>query len=214
MPEKTKTKISFSAFQYDGFFGDPILNNQRLVPIVQPLYEALKKLNIRPQDVKYKNPAAANDASVVFELAFGRIVLNLSHSGFTLSVQNADWSQADMLTQLVESCWKAVETANIKASRHELQIAMTFTPEGKSQTEITKSFAAPWQLRSTDKLEMCGVILYTDKRTVVLDRAAADPKAIFAKISHQFEGTTSFAEMTKQLNGDETWLGDALGLEF
>ena len=107
MAEKTKTKIGFAGFQYDGFFGDPILDNQRLVPVLQPLYGARKALNVRPQDVKYKHPAAANDASVWFELALGKIVLNLSHSGFALTVQNADWSQAEMLTQLLESCWKA-----------------------------------------------------------------------------------------------------------
>ena len=75
MAEKTKAKISVAGFQYDSFFGDPILNNQLLVPVLQPLYDALKVLSIRPQDVKYKHPAAANDASVTFELALGKIVL-------------------------------------------------------------------------------------------------------------------------------------------
>jgi hypothetical protein len=215
MSQKTKTKISFAGFQYDGFFGDPILNNPRLLPLVQPFYDALKKLNIRPQDVKYKNPAAANDASVSFELALGRIVLHLSHAGFTLTVQNADWSQAELVAQVVESCWKAVDAIlDIKVNRHELQIGMAFIPEGKSQKEITKSFAVPWQLRQTDDLGMCGLILYTATGTFVVDRAAANPQAMYAKITHRFEGQTAFSEMLKQLQDDETWLADALRLEF
>jgi hypothetical protein len=215
MPEKIKAKISVAGFTYNGFFGDPILNNQRLVPILQPLYEALKTLNIRPQDVKYKNPAAANDASVIFELALGKIVLNLSHSGFTLTVNNADWNQADMVSQLIQSCWKAADEASgIKADRHELQIGMSFLPEGKSQTEITKQFADAWRLRPTDELAMCGTIIYAKNTTYVVDRAVANPQAIFVKIQHRFAGVTSFTEMLKQLYEDEMWLGDALGVEF
>lgn len=215
MSEKTKAKVSMAGFQYDGFFGDPILNNQRLAPLLQPLYEALKAWNIRPQDVKYKNPAAANDASVSFEIALGRLVLSISHTGLTLVIVNADWSQAEMVTQLVEACWKAVEsTLGIKASRHEAQIAITIVPEGKSQQELTKSFAAPWRLRPGDESEMCGVIIYTAHGTFVVDRAAANPQAIFVKIVHRFDGQMAFPEMLKQLYEDELWLASTLELEL
>jgi len=215
MVEKTKAKISVAGFQYDGFFGDPILNNQRLVPLLQPLYEALKTWDIRPANVKYKNPVAANDASVSFEIASGRLVLSISHTGFTLVVVNADWSQAELVTQLLEACWKASEGAlGIKASRHELQIGMTVIPEGKSQQDITRTFAGPWELRPTDELQMCGVILYTANGSLVVDRAAANPQAIFAKIVHRFDGQTAFPEMLKQLYDDELWLGNVLKLEF
>jgi hypothetical protein len=215
MSEKIKAKVTAAGFQYDGFFGDPILNNQRLMPLLQPLYEALKVWNIRPQDVKYKNAAAANDASVSFEIAFGKLVLSVSHTGLTLVVVNADWSQAEMVTQLVEACWKAVEaTLGIKASRHDLQIAMTVVPEGKSQKEITKPFAGPWRLRPADEAEMCGVIIYTAHGSFLVDRAAATPQGIFAKIVHRFSAQITFSEVLKQLYEDEQWLLSALGLEL
>jgi hypothetical protein len=215
MPDKIKARVSFAAFQYDGFFGDPILNNQRLLPLIQPLYEHLKKWNIRPQDIKYKNPSTANDASISFELAMGGLVVLLSHTGFTVIVNNADWSQAESVSRLIEGCWKAAEeTVGIKASRHELQIGMTVVPEGKSQKDITGFFAGPWRLRPTDELEMCGVILYTRRGAFVLDKAATNPDAIFAKILSRFEGQTAFPEMLKQLYDDEAWLGETLNMDF
>ena len=120
-----------------------------------------------------------------------------------------------MFTQLLESCWKATkESVGIEASRHELQIGMSFIPEGRSQKDITKNFAEPWRLRSADELGMCGVILYTSNGTIVVDRAAANPQAMFAKIVHRFDGKTSFPEMLKKLYDDELWLADVLGLEL
>lgn len=215
MPNKTKAKVSMAGFQYDGFFGDPILDNQRLMPLMQPLYEALKAWNIRPQDVKYKHPAAANESSVAFEIALGRLVLNVSHTGLTLVVINADWSQAEMVTQLLEDCWKAVEGAlGIKASRHDAQIGITVVPEGKSPKDITKSFAVPWRLRPGDESEMCGVIIYTAHGSFLVDRAVANPQAIFAKIVHRFDGQTAFSDMLKQLYEDELWLVSTLELEL
>lgn len=215
MPEKIKAKVNYAAFEYHGYFGDPILNNQRLLPVLQHLYEALKQWNIRPQDVKYKNAVAANDGSVFFELAGGRLVLAVSHAGFTVTVQNADWNQAEFVSQLIAGCWGAVTRAlEIEAHHHELQIQMTVTPEGKSLQDITASFAAPWHLRSADTLEMCGVILYTADGVIVLDRAVANPQGIFAKIVHRFQGQTAFPQMAQQLYDDEAWLANTLGMEF
>ena len=85
---------------------------------------------------------------------------------------------------------------------------MSFIPEGKSQKDITKNFAEPWRLRPGDELGMCGVILYTANGTFVVDRTAADPQAMFAKIVHCFDGKTTFAEMLKKLYEDELWLAD------
>jgi hypothetical protein len=215
MAEKTKAKITHAAFQYDGYFVDPILNAGKLVQLVQPLYEVFKAWNIRPQDVKYKNTPNANDAAASFEVANGRIVLHLSQAGFTLQVQNADWSQAELVTQLVEGCWKAASASlQIGPGRHDLQIMMTMIPEGKSQKELTQSFAAPWKLRPADPLEMCGVVLYTSHGVVVLDRAALNPQAIFAKLVHRFDSRAIFSEMVKELYSDELWLGDVLQLDF
>ena len=153
----------------------------------QNMYDALKPWNIRPRDVKIKNPAAANDAIVSYEVAFGKLVLNISHAGFTLTVQNADWGQSELITQLIEACWKSVTKAlEIKAEHHELQIAMTLVPEGKTLKDITQSFSIPWRLRRADELEMCGLILYTKHGSIVVDKAAANPLAIFVKIVHHY----------------------------
>lgn len=214
MPDKIKAKVLFAAFQYDGYFGDPILNNQRLTPVLQPLYDALKPWNIRPQDVKYRHPAAANDSSVSFELASGRMVIGVSHTGFTVTIQNADWSQADLVSQLIAGCWAAMNTVEVHAHHHELQIQMTILPEGRSIKEITSSLAVPLHLRNADALEMCGLILYTSNGLIVLDKAAANPEAMFAKIIHRFQGQMEFKQMAKQLYEDEAWLADTLGLEF
>jgi hypothetical protein len=214
MPDKTKAKVSTAAFQYDGFFGDPILG-PGLQPLYPILYDALKPWNIRPRDVKIKNPTAANDAIVSYEMAFGRLVLNVSHAGFTLTVQNADWGQAELVTQLVEACWKSVTKAlEIKAKHHELQIAMTLVPEGKTLKDITQPFSVPWRLRPADELDMCGLILYTKHGSIVVDKAAANPQAIFVKVVHRFGENATFAEMLKALYEDEGWLGNAMELEI
>ena len=68
MPERIKAKVGYSSFEYQGSFGDPILNNNRLLPAIQALYETLKQWNIRPQDVKYKNATSATEPSLSFEL--------------------------------------------------------------------------------------------------------------------------------------------------
>ena len=212
MPDKTKAKVSTAAFQYDGFFGDPILG-PRLQPLFPLLYDALKPWNIRPRDVKIKNPTAANDAMVTYEMALGRLVLSVSHAGFTFTVQNADWSQSELVTQLVDTCWKSVaKVLEIKAEHHELQIAMTLVPEGKTAKDITQSFSVPWRLRPADELEMCGLILYTKHGSVVVDKAAANPQNIFVKIIHSFDKDATLAEMLKVLYDDEVWLASTLAL--
>ncbi len=214
MPDKVKAKVLVAAFQYDGYFGDPILNNTRLMPVLQHIYDALKPWDVRPQDVKYRNATAANEGSVFFELASSHIVVGVSQTGFTVTVQNADWSQADLVSQLVAGCWTAMNAVEVQAHHHELQIQMTITPEGRSLKDVTSSFAAPWNLRPTDRLELCGLILYTSNGVIVVDKAAANPEAMFAKIVRRFQGQTAFPQMAQQLHEDEAWLADRLGLEL
>lgn len=216
MSEKTKTKTQFATFEYKGLFGDPVLNNQRLAPLLQIMYEGLKQWNIKPENVKYRNVTGAMEPSVFYELANSRMVVGLSHAGITLTVQNADWSQAELITQLVAACWNALATAtpDVKVKEHELQIAFTVLPEGKSLKEITKPFAAAWNLRPTDEVDFCGLILYTAHGLIVLDKNAVNPHALFIKIVHRFVGHIPMADMAKQLFGDEEWVSNVLGLEF
>jgi hypothetical protein len=215
MMQKTKANIPYAVFEYNGFFGDPILNNARLAPAIQDLYSTLTQWNIQPKDVKYRNPASAVESSVTLELANGRIAFNLSHSGVTLSVQNADWSQAELITSIIEGCLKTLDTAaGVKIKRHELQIMMTAIPEGKPLKEISKEFAVPWKLRPNDALDFCGVVLYTSRGMIVVDKAVANPEGIFVRIVRRFDATVALSDMVKDLNETEIWLGETLGLEF
>jgi len=215
MSNKIKAETKFSHFEYDGWFSDPLFEPLRLYSVLPSVYAGLKPLNITPADVKYQGGASTpSDALIIFNLAKNQYALNLSMAGFTFKADAVDWSQAPIITNIIETTSKAL-TANLKTEiqSHQLQIAMQLVLHGVSLKDFNKSFA-PLAKRPADDTEFNGIVLRTLRGFFLVDKSELYEGGIFVRITQKFEGKTDINEMAKVLNDEEAWLAAALGIEI
>lgn len=215
MPETVRADTRYAAFEYVAMFADPVLEVFRVASAIQPLYAVLKKWNITPQDVKYKGQIITpNDPLVSFEIAKKSYTLTLAQASITFTGEQVDWSQAPLITEIIETATiEATKALGVGISQHRLQIIMQLLPEGKSIKDLTKSLYAPLG-RSADDLDFYGFLLYTRNGLFSVDKSVADPAGLFVRIQRTFGGDAKMADMAAALNNDENWLADKLGLEI
>jgi hypothetical protein len=215
MPNKIKAETKFSHFEYDGWFLDPLFEPLRLYGVLSSVYAELKPFNITPGDVKYQGGASTpSDALVIFNLAKNQYALNLSMAGLTFKADAVDWSQAPIITNIIETTSKAL-TTNLKTElkSHQLQIVMQLVLPGVSLKDFSKSFA-PLTMRPAGDTEFNGIVLRTRRGFFLVDKSELYEGGIFVRITQKFEGKTDVNEMAKALNDEESWLAAALGIEI
>jgi hypothetical protein len=215
MPDKIKAETKFSNFEYNAWFSEPIFEPIRLYSSIASVYAGLKPLNITPSDVKYQGSAATpTDALVIFQMAKNQYALNLSLAGFTFKADYVDWSQAPIISNIIETTSKAL-TANLKTelNTHQLQIVMQLVLPGVSMKEFTRSFL-PLAIRPAGDTEFNGFIMHTRTGSFMVDKSAVNENGIFVRITRKFDGKTDINEMAKVLNDEEAWLAATLGIEI
>jgi len=215
MPVKIKAETKFSNFEYNAWFSEPIFEPIRLYSSLASIYAVLKPLNITPSDVKYQSGATTpTDALVIFQMAKNQYALNLSLAGFTFKADYVDWSQAPIISNIIETTSKAL-TANLKTelNTHQLQIALQLVLPGVSMKEFTRSFS-PLAIRPAGDTEFNGLILHTGTGSFIVDKSVVNENGIFVRITRKFDGKANINEMAKVLYDEEAWLAATLGIEI
>lgn len=214
MPPKIKAETKYSNFQYDAWFSEPIFEPFRLHGVLASVYAGLKPLNISPSDVKYQGSAVTPaDALVIFQLAKNQYALNLSLSGLTFKADQVDWSQAPIISSIIETTSKALtEKLSIELNRHQLQIAMQLVLPVPIK-EFSKSLA-PMIVRPAGDVEFSGLVMHTNTGAFFVDKSVVNENGIFVRIMRKFEGKADINEMAKVLYDEEMWLAATLGIEI
>ena len=213
--DKTKAVTKFSVFDYQAWFNEPIFEPARLFTAITPIYRTLLKWNISAQDVKYPGGATnPTDTLVTLQLVNNHYALNLSLAGMSFKAEYVDWSQASVITEIIETSSMNMKTAlGVEFAKYQLQIVLQLVLEGKSIKELTKNLASPFVHPPTD-VDFYGLLLQAGDVVFMLDKSAINPNGIFVRITHTFKGGTSMPEMAKVLYEDESWLANTLGIEI
>jgi hypothetical protein len=214
MPGKIKAETRYSNFEYNGWFAEPFFEPVKIYGSLGSVYAALKPLKIETSDVKYQGGATTPmDSLVIFQMPKNHYALNLSMAGITFKADYVDWSQAPIITSVIESCTSAIaQSLKTEIVRHQLQIVVQAVP-AVSLTELTRRFA-PSIDRPAKDIDFNGFILHTANGSFVLDKSAVNDGGIYIRIMRSFEGKTTMEEMAKKMYEEENWLADTLGIEI
>jgi len=215
MPDKIKADIKFANFEYQGWFSEPIFEPVRLFGSIGAVYTALKPLNISASDVKYQSGASTpTDTLVSLQLAKKNYTVNLALAGFSFKADFVDWSQAPIISEIIENTAKALND-NLKNTMgaHQLQINMQVVLPGVSMKEFTRSFL-PLIKRPAGDVEFNGFILHTKTGVFLVDKSVIHEEGMYVRITRKFDGKANIAEMSKALYNEEAWLAASLGIEM
>lgn len=215
MLEKIKAETKFSNFEYSGWFVEPVFEPFRLYSSLSSIYSGLKPLNVSALDVKYHGGASTpTDTLVSFQMAKKNYALNLSLAGFTFKADFVDWSQAPIITNIIETTLKALcESLKTGMASHQLQISMQLVIPGTSLREFTRSFT-PFLRRPSGDEEFSGFTLHTKTGLFVVDKSVVHEDGIFVRVLRKFEGQSDMTQMAKVLFDEESWLAATLGIEI
>jgi hypothetical protein len=214
MAEKIKAETRLSNFQYDGWFSEPLFEPMRMYACISSVYAALKPMKIETSDVKYQGGVnTPNDALVVFQMTKSHYALNIALAGMTFKADFVDWSQAPIITNIIDGTSAAL-TENLKTEilRHQLQILLHVVPAVPLK-ELTRSLL-PFISRPAADVEFSGFIMHTTNGLFMVDKSLAHDDGIFIKVVCKFTGKANMEHMAKVLFEEESWLAATLGIEI
>jgi hypothetical protein len=214
MPEKTKAETRFSNFEYNGWFAEPFFEPLRLYGSIGSIYTALKFMKIDPSEVKYVGGASSpTDTLVSFHMPKSHYILNASLAGFNFKADFVDWSQAPIITNIIDSATRAAaQELKTEIVRHQLQITLQVVPSMPVK-ELTRSFS-PFITRPAKDIEFNGFILHTVDGMFMVDKSAIHDNGLYIRIIQRFAGKASMEAMAKVMFDEENWLAATLGIEI
>lgn len=211
----TKARVLKAFFEYRAVYRRPLLDRMTLdSELVPPVFESLRKWNIELENLSWKqNPMNAGEVQALFQIMGGRMALSLWLGHASLLVTDPDWSQADLIPDIVSAAVSALRaTGRVEIDKQHASTAMHLQADGRSKKEITEQFVKIPSV-SGSPVTGYGVSVYRDDSAWVADTSALYPDALFVRINRMFSTESTPTAIAVSMRNDENSVLGLLGLE-
>jgi hypothetical protein len=203
MPEIVVIPISFFEATFDYKETNIMLWLDRAA-VVQALFAALKPWQVAVDDVEIITTGKPSDQGLKFKLPKKQISFFFSPTLCRFSKDNADWQSAEDTIAIMDAAYSTLANAGkIEAASIRTVIALHMQPKTLPFMDILRPFV-PVNLIALDKdVKTMASIVKWDKRKVIIDGSGQLANGIFLRFEREFDGTTTYEEIAKQLRADE-----------
>lgn len=181
--------------------------------LLRQIYHALSPWGVDLEKISW-NSAAKNlkEAKVTISVQRPPVVVSLGVGGLTVSLTNADWSNASTLVDLLVSLLGAVPA---KLESQTAIIGFHLKPSGsRSFREVMKEFVNTEGLGDNRNTTMYGMGIYGSDYSLILDNSTVIAGGMFVKITRVFPADTAVNEIAAILWKDEQTVLNRLGFRM
>ncbi len=182
---------------------------------MEALFDALKPWNPNVDDVEFINSGKTSEQGITLKLPLKRVSFFFGAASSRFTWQNADW-QSSIETLEILDCAIAslIRLFGIKISKQKTEIGMHIQPRSLAFIEILRPLITPSLSKlESDPLVTLAAIGRWDNRRVTIDGSAAIANGVYLRLERDFTGTSSYAEISQQLEVDQRNLFEVLGVE-
>ncbi|HZY72178.1 MAG TPA: hypothetical protein VFE22_03615 [Edaphobacter sp.] len=183
--------------------------------VVDQLFRAFKPWDIKIDDVEVLQEGKPSEQGVKFKLPLQRTSFFFGAAVCKLVRDNAAWDTVEETIEILNAGWKTlVEIGAVEPGTFKTSIAMHLQPKALPFIELLRPFApAPLVTLDSMPIKAIAAVLKWEKRRVTIDGSAQLANGIFLRLEREFEGTTTFVEVAKQLKKDEDQTFTLIGVE-
>ncbi len=210
MTSENKPTVLESYFENRVQFSEPIFGSWGSLenPLAGKLYFSLRKWGVTLEDISWNQQTKnLNELQLTVTVPKMDVLIHVGLAGATFISMNPDWSREVDLGELFETAKETILQESSQALEdQEFVLAMHIAIPGKGLREKMARLVNTQILGSA---RMFGISLYDEGRSLIIDRSAKYPDALFVRLDRKIEGDKTFSELAKVVYHDE-W--SALGL--
>jgi hypothetical protein len=206
--------VPLGFFEYRAMFKEPIFSAwyDGKTALIKEMYKVLLPWGVDLEKISWsQTPRNLKEAQITFSVPNPSISVNIGIGGVTIIVSNADWSQASVVSSLVQAVLGSVlEVGATDVQSHQTVLGFHVKPGPKPFREVMKEFIDTKALGKDDS-SMLGLVLYGAEHSILIDASASLADGLFVKVTRVFSAATPFEEMAAILWKDEESLLHRLG---
>jgi hypothetical protein len=181
-----------------------LLANDR-VPIVQSLFEAFSKWDIKVDDMEVISTGKISDQGIKFKIPAKQATFFFTASGCRFTRDNTSWQTADETIELLDSGLKTIfSAARVKPAKFRTAVALHIQPKNRPFIDILRKLA-PGPMINLDRSEpqtLASVMVWPQLK-ITIDGSSRVANGIFIKFEHEFAGAVTYQDMAAKLKADE-----------
>jgi hypothetical protein len=206
--------IPVGFFEYRSTFKEPIFSTwyEGKQTVVKEMYKVLLPWGVDLEKISW-NAAPKNMKEVQFTFAVPKpaVVVTVGIEGVTIIANNADWSQAPVLSVLFQAVVDGVKKmGNTELESHQTALGFHLKPGPQPFRDVLSQFVDAKALGQPDSSGI-GIGLYSADHSLIIDNSLVVPGGVFVKITRIFQAATHFEEMASILWKEEEGLLHRLG---
>jgi hypothetical protein len=204
--------IPVGFFEYHAKFKEPIFAAWIGGALMSGMYKILAPWGIDLSRVTINTtPKNMQESQLSFSTANPQVLVNLGIGGVMFVAQNADWSQAAVLTSLFQTVLDHLKSSvPIEIDSQQTILGFHVKPGPTPFRDVMKQFVNSTALGGEDAF-MYGVGAYGAKYSVLMDNSGTVAGGLFVKITRVFPAEARFEEMGSILWKDEEGILSRLG---
>ena len=182
--------------------------------VVDQLFEKFSAWHIKVDDVDVKNDGKPSEQGVKFNLAAKRTSFMFGAGSCKLVWDDADWGLINQTIDILDAGWKTLEEiGEVKAGAFKTTIILHIQPKTMSYIDVLRPIAPPSLVAlESSSMKAAAAVVKWDRRRITVDGSAQLANGVFIKLEREFESTSSYQDIAKQLLADELQIFELLGV--
>lgn len=172
--------------------------------VVQAVFAALKPWRMDVDNVEIITTGKPSEQGIKFKLPQKQIAFFFGATLCKFSKDNADWESAEETITIMDAAVSTLaESGKIEAETIGTTIALHMQPKALPFMKILAPFVpAQFAALGPDVKTMASFVKW-ERRKVIIDGSGQLANGIFLRFEREFEGSTSYQQISEQLRADE-----------
>ncbi len=199
-------------FEYRTTFKEPLFWHEGKQIVVKEVYKLLLPWGVDLEKITWNaNPRNMKEVQFTFAVPKPSVLVSVGVGGVTIIANNADWSQASVLTALFQVIVDGLKKiCNTELESHQTVLGFHLKPGPRPFGDVLGQFVNAKALGQADA-SMMGVGFYCAEHSLIIDSSTVIPGGVFVKITRTFQAATRFEEIASILWKEEESLLHRLG---
>ena len=204
--------IPLGFFEYRASFTEPLFWHEGKQTIVKEMYKVLLPWGVDLEKITWNaNPRNMKEVQFTFAVPRPSVLVSVGVGGVTIIANNADWSQAAVLSALFQVIVDGLKKiGGTELESHQTVLGLHLKPGPKPFVDILRQFVDAKALGRAD-VSMLGIGLYSADHSLIIDTSTVIQDGVFVKITRVFQAATQFEDMASILWKEEEGLLHRLG---
>jgi hypothetical protein len=204
-----------SFIEYRADLQEPMIANYH--ELNDAIFRAFRPWNVGLADITGNLHATnASEVQTKYQLFKGRYQFTVSYGAIALLVLDPSWEDAEKIAQVIRAGNAAISSVSkAEIARQTMNLSLHLRPRQKNISELTLTFLNPVISSAVgEPVRVQGFSMYADTRIWVADSSALEDNALFLRLMHIFDPTTSIERMAGILAEDQYKFMSSLGLKI